>query len=181
MNIKVINQRTSLSRKWRVEHYDLWFWGRHLIWNSRLFIPILSVWLTFILGSNIWGNLDTLHRIIPNGCIVGCFCIVLCLGSLGWLSYLGTKNKVKFKSCKTWFIIYGSALYMTFLSFIYSAATGAILRIFVFENGDYKIHRNCCYWFGEKSHFYWIGVCLALFIGIVIQSFMYNKSPADEL
>jgi hypothetical protein len=189
MNKKVIKQRITLSRKWRVEHYDVWFCGRHWIWNSRLFIPILSVWLTFILGSNIWGNLNTLHKIIPNSCMVLGFCVVLCLGSSGWLAYLGTKNKVKFKSCKIKLIIYGSAFYMTFVSFVYSAIIGAILRIFVFHTKECEycgeLRYNHChqwqYWGGEQAHFYWVAVCLAVFIGIVIQSFMDNKSPADEL
>lgn len=184
-------QNNKLSHKWRIAHYDFFFrkdkWCKNYHWFifSRIFISIAAVWLTFILGSNLWGNLksDSFIKINPDSYNVWYFCVALCLASPAWLAYLGIKNKIKFS--KIWHIICGGAAYMAFWGFIYSAVIGGFLRVFAFEkecsNYDYNIHCSCCYWFGEQSHFYWVGVCLAVFSGIVIQSFMDKKMPAEEL
>lgn len=178
------------SKYWRIAHYDIftdkYIMSKYLL-IPRVLISIAAAWFTFILGSNLWGDIST--KINPTCWVVGLFCSGLCFVSFRWLIYLRTKPKINlsYKKKGMWCIILRGAFYMTALGFVYSAVIGAILRIFVShtkESCGQLQYCHCCqwqYWFGEKAHFYWVAVCLAVFIGVVIQSFMDEKTPADEL
>ena len=88
------------------------------------------------------------------------------------------------KFFKIWQFISGT-FWLTAWGFIYSAILGAALRIFVYQSDTNYLSGDFCtqwqYWCGKESYFYWTTVCIAMFIGLVVQSFMDKKSPADEL
>jgi hypothetical protein len=191
----------KLSDKWRIAHYDIWTSrcrifprcsGFLCICFPRLFISIIAAWLTFILGSGLWGNIGDggFQRIINQPCIQCCFYIALFLGCFIWIRNSGLKHKIA-PSCKIKCLYTTSSIWITGISLIYSSIIGFVLTIFIYEKEDGK---------GFDFHFPFrnmdsididlsidsvsylgVGIFLSMFIGLVIQSFMDNKPPTEPL
>ncbi|MDR2130362.1 MAG: ABC transporter permease [Odoribacteraceae bacterium] len=176
----------TLSDKWRVAHYDLWNW-RCLVF-PRLFISTVAAWLTFILGSGLWGNIsDGGFQKITTGYpyVVNGFYILLVSGSFYWILHSGLKHKIAV-SVKNRFGYWLSSAWITAMGFCYSFLIGLLLTIFIYEQESGKdeiphFGNNGVDIFNHPVPYLWVGVCLSMFIGLVIQSFMDNKPPTASL
>jgi hypothetical protein len=187
----------KLSDKWRIAHYDIWtsyfsFLPRCFIF-PRLFISTVAAWLTFILGSGLWGNIGDggFQRITDHIYVVIGFCFALCLACFFWIRNSGLKHKIApVKKIKTLYT--KSSVWITCTGFIYSLIIGLILTMFIYEEVDGKNHfpltegwetvwDNMVCIFCHPVPYLWVGVCLSMFISLVIQSFMDNKPPTESL
>jgi hypothetical protein len=75
-----VSQDKGKTDNWQQSHYYLWHRGCQWGWMPRLLISTAAAWLTFILGSNLWGNTDIANSSFQ--CIGKCnfavlFCIIL--------------------------------------------------------------------------------------------------------
>jgi hypothetical protein len=199
--IERFKQNKNLSDKFQKSHYYFWYKGLQLFIIPRLFISTAAAWLTFILGSGLWGNVedDGFQKISNDNSAVWIFCICLIAFSYFWILYLGTKHKVT----KLWhnikiFQFWVGSLFITFLGFFYSFLIGGLLSVFLSHKGDNDVNHRfvrikdllndiycsivCpCYEAKEELATFFSTICIAMFVGLVVQSFMDKQSPTEEL